>query len=1480
MAAKKSGRRCQGELNFMSASFNPLLALYSKNLQPPFPNARILNTICEYAKSLKEVKNEEKDNDVANRLKNIAENRLAKLRNRKRDPSKLEHLMKVKSQTDGIVEKVTMLEKAKRKGKQMNVLERMEVKYKEGPLSVLYNCIEKKAKLKVWTRRLNGLRGVCVGYLVAFDKHMNLAMMDVDEMFAIEEEVIVDPAEEMMESLERIERKKEKKRKWRRKKRETLRQRGKGEGEVLSVEAIKEESGNVNFEGKECFSSNTDGVSFDNKTTAENCSTPSLDSNTDDNEDSGRNDNLGEETPSSTCEVDLGERKETATNMDVSNSDLSKDNESCKIVTKDIDFVDSNLEQKQDELCQIEIVQNDNREALENDFQRSEPSDIAIKKDSIDKKETGDLPSNSLEKYTPLTRSPSRDMASKTDQKRKAFCRGVGEMELAKKSSDSGEISAREMESHGDVSLTETTSNQVTIFNILDEVQGTETELKKAETLLPNEQNNDSYECKASAVLQSNVLAMEFDEGSQDSTVFDETVSRESSALLETVTLHHTITYGMEESVGAMKHLPCEEVVGDYRESDNEADGGGGDNLEVGTVMSMVAEEEGNNSQVGFSYDDDTEDNKEIVDSSMPEDSEGTVENNEETVADDEGTVEDNEGTVMDNEGMVKDEGRVEDNEGTVENNEGMVKDEGTVEDKERMVEDKKDEYVDKRVEETNGEEKQPKIIEEELIKSTHDSQSCNVLEITKQENIKETEEELRIKDESHDDCSDFKEDENRMEQRFPDDAEAKSTIGSESGDIIDTRRGENVDEKEEGELSSSDVEKSVEEECKPFRQDIKKLENVSALKSHEKSSTRQKTNNNSSKTTSEIKSNESTRRRRSVSSTKESSCETNSKRTEKAVNEKRKSNIPKERRQSLVDKDGRSSKKDEDKNTVKSKIIDLSKGRRSERRSSGNDERRSSVPGLDSSTSTKHVGSKEPIKRWTRSSRKDKHNEKNEAEKKVDNDSSLRRGRSDTREKQRNPTEKVKGSGEKASKEKTNLRKVKSSSESNLSSKKKLDETQGTQVKFARRSSQGLSRNEDLCKSNTRRSGAESSKERFSSTRKDAKSKGEETQSRGKNSKTIRKDSETNSKGDNKKGKSEKSTKSKTSSDTMKMENISGQKEEEKKDSKGNSKVENKTSKKNETGKKSELKRENSGLKSREKSSNDRNDSSLKKGDFNKCVKTGDKSCAPRKDSLKDETRSKSDVEDTKTKSSSQNDKHARHSGSTRIVKETGKNVKSSSKDGEECVDTTKCLRSSSAKKLCELKEGSLKKDVNNSVKRKDGSSKTTDSCKTTKAQTKVFSEEKSSAKKKQNVDDKCRSKLERKEAGETVSQERERSTQSKTSKEKAEESPPSASSKLNDSSKQDHKENAERFSGKRKREITPERKQKTAKLDTKINAVKTKQAKLPGNVVTVRILKVDRVRGKALVLKNRHINQLFIRGDNIIMVAYDNLEATEVKI
>jgi len=46
-----------------------------------------------------------------------------------------------------------------------------------GPYSVLRNCYTKKCRVRVWIRRFKGIRGICVGFLIVFDKHINLVII-------------------------------------------------------------------------------------------------------------------------------------------------------------------------------------------------------------------------------------------------------------------------------------------------------------------------------------------------------------------------------------------------------------------------------------------------------------------------------------------------------------------------------------------------------------------------------------------------------------------------------------------------------------------------------------------------------------------------------------------------------------------------------------------------------------------------------------------------------------------------------------------------------------------------------------------------------------------------------------------------------------------------------------------------------------------------------------------------------------------------------------------------------------------------------------------------------------------------------------------------------------------------------------------------------------------------------------------------------
>jgi len=65
----------------------------------------------------------------------------------------------------------------------LNILQRMRTAYKDSPLEDLSHCVDEKRKVKVWTRNYKEVRGVMTGYLLAFDKHWNLVLRDIDEVF-------------------------------------------------------------------------------------------------------------------------------------------------------------------------------------------------------------------------------------------------------------------------------------------------------------------------------------------------------------------------------------------------------------------------------------------------------------------------------------------------------------------------------------------------------------------------------------------------------------------------------------------------------------------------------------------------------------------------------------------------------------------------------------------------------------------------------------------------------------------------------------------------------------------------------------------------------------------------------------------------------------------------------------------------------------------------------------------------------------------------------------------------------------------------------------------------------------------------------------------------------------------------------------------------------------------------------------------------
>ena len=55
--------------------------------------------------------------------------------------------------------------------------------HKTGPLSLLHRLFEKRQRVRVLIRYVNGIRGTLTGYLVAYDKHYNMILRDVDEVY-------------------------------------------------------------------------------------------------------------------------------------------------------------------------------------------------------------------------------------------------------------------------------------------------------------------------------------------------------------------------------------------------------------------------------------------------------------------------------------------------------------------------------------------------------------------------------------------------------------------------------------------------------------------------------------------------------------------------------------------------------------------------------------------------------------------------------------------------------------------------------------------------------------------------------------------------------------------------------------------------------------------------------------------------------------------------------------------------------------------------------------------------------------------------------------------------------------------------------------------------------------------------------------------------------------------------------------------------
>ncbi|CAM9465638.1 unnamed protein product [Lampetra planeri] len=189
------------DVDLISPNFDPQAALYSRDVTLPYPNVRCFHNIAEFASFTMGRGRGRGRGDTPGQSGGQAaaattgkgKGRAGRRSRPAPDPERVERLKKLmvndgrrkkkKNDEDDDEEDEEDAEKGPGRGKKLrNVLTWMS-KLEHGPLGGLYRCVKNRLPISVHVRTFRGLRGVCKGYLLAFDKFWNMALADVDEVY-------------------------------------------------------------------------------------------------------------------------------------------------------------------------------------------------------------------------------------------------------------------------------------------------------------------------------------------------------------------------------------------------------------------------------------------------------------------------------------------------------------------------------------------------------------------------------------------------------------------------------------------------------------------------------------------------------------------------------------------------------------------------------------------------------------------------------------------------------------------------------------------------------------------------------------------------------------------------------------------------------------------------------------------------------------------------------------------------------------------------------------------------------------------------------------------------------------------------------------------------------------------------------------------------------------------------------------------------
>ncbi|WAQ96124.1 LSM11-like protein [Mya arenaria] len=163
-----------------SPRFDPRRALYSRVEPFPGTSSRQFNNLTEFenflqgkdAKSMKQKKTEKEKSEDNKDVGIVAIRAAAQARENVRKKAILE-------KNAGPLERSKTQERRRMVRTLFTVIEG----YDKGPLSLLRRCMSERLKVEVMIRAAVSVRSKCRGFVAAFDKHFNMALVDVDETF-------------------------------------------------------------------------------------------------------------------------------------------------------------------------------------------------------------------------------------------------------------------------------------------------------------------------------------------------------------------------------------------------------------------------------------------------------------------------------------------------------------------------------------------------------------------------------------------------------------------------------------------------------------------------------------------------------------------------------------------------------------------------------------------------------------------------------------------------------------------------------------------------------------------------------------------------------------------------------------------------------------------------------------------------------------------------------------------------------------------------------------------------------------------------------------------------------------------------------------------------------------------------------------------------------------------------------------------------